>query len=474
MILDHLSGETRAALERASMPDFDRWQRMVYATGGCAQPVRLHGERMTLDAATGEVLDVYRTADEPTGFLLTACGNRRASRCPACSAVYKDDTYHLIISGLRGGKGVPEGVSAHPRAFVTLTAPSFGAVHAHRSGKDGKTLPCRPRRDAPLCPHGRPEGCGARHEREDSRVGQALCESCYDYRGAVLWNAHAGELWRRFTQALPAVLARLLGMPRGQLRRTLRLSYAKVAEYQARGLVHFHAVIRLDGPDGPTSPPPSWATLAVLDDAIRQATAQVTVPASEPTPDAPPPVLLRWGQQLDVRPVYVSADLDGVSDQRVASYVAKYATKGAESAGTVDRRIRDAGDVAGLTVTEHARRMILTCFALSHLPQYRDLPLRQWAHMLGYRGHFSTKSRHYSVTLGELRQTRAEYRAEQARLLLGLPDPAEGRTVTLSEWRYAGSGHRHGEAFWAEVTRQRIATARSMAKERGLPAGEAI
>ena len=135
-------------MQRAAMPDFGRWQRMVYATGGCAQPVRLHGERITVDAGTGEVLDVYRTADEPTGFLLTACGNRRASRCPACSATYKDDTYHLIISGLRGGKGVPEDVSGHPRVFATFTAPSFGAVHGHRE-KDGKTLPCRPRRNRP-------------------------------------------------------------------------------------------------------------------------------------------------------------------------------------------------------------------------------------------------------------------------------------------------------------------------------------
>ena len=27
----------------------------------------------------------------------------------------------------------------------------------------------------------------------------------------------------------------------------LRLSYAKVAEYQHRGIVHFHALVRLDG-----------------------------------------------------------------------------------------------------------------------------------------------------------------------------------------------------------------------------------
>ncbi|MEU8382099.1 replication initiator [Streptosporangium sp. NPDC048865] len=465
-MIPHLSPETRAVLERAAMPDFARWQRMVYATGGCAQPVRLHGERLTFDGTTGEILDLYRTADEPTGFLLTACGNRRASRCAACSAVYKDDTYHLIISGLRGGKGIPEDVGGHPRVFATFTAPSFGAVHAHRTGKDGKTLPCRPRRDAPICPHGRFEGCGKRHDRDDPQTGQPLCVDCYDYSGAVLWNAHAGELWRRFTQALPAVLARLLGVRRAHLREVLRLSYAKVAEYQARGLVHFHAVIRLDGPDGPTSPPPDWATVPLLDTAIRQAAAQVVVPASKQSPEAPPPVLLRWGDQLDVRPVYLSTDLDGVSDQRVASYVAKYATKGAESAGTVDRRIRDAGDIARLDVTEHARRMIYTCFALNRQPQYRLLPLRNWAHMLGYRGHFSTKSRYYSTTLGELRRTRADYRAAQARTLLGLPDPAEGTTMTLSEWRYAGSGHRHGEPFWAEVARERIATARSITRER--------
>jgi hypothetical protein len=33
------------------------------------------------------------------------------------------------------------------------------------------------------------------------------------------------------------------------------VSYTKVAEFQARGLIHVHGVMRLDGPDGPDSPP---------------------------------------------------------------------------------------------------------------------------------------------------------------------------------------------------------------------------
>ncbi|WP_248966338.1 replication initiator [Sphaerisporangium perillae] len=432
------SPEIFAAAQRASMPDFVRWQEMVRATGGCAEPIRLQGHRVTFDAGL-EVLDVYRTADEPTGYLLTACGNRRASRCPACAEVYRDDTYHLILSGLRGGKGVPEEVSAHPRVFATFTAPSFGAVHARRE-RDGKTLPCRPRRDKPLCEHGRPEGCGVRHEEGDPQIGQPVCVDCYDYRGAVLWNAHAGELWRRFTQALPATFARLFGVSRAALRRRLRLSYAKVAEYQARGLVHFHAVIRLDGPDGPCDCPPDWATVPVLAAAIRETAAGIAVPV----PEDAPAFVARWGDQLDVEPIYVATALEGLADQRVASYIAKYSIKGAESAGTVDRPIRQMRDVAFLNVTEHARRMIYTCFVLNDQPEYRLIPFRRWAHMLGYRGHFSTKSRHYSTTLGTLRQVRADHQAEQSRQRRGLPDPGERQTVTVGEWRYAGSGYRHG------------------------------
>jgi hypothetical protein len=33
--------------------------------------------------------------------------------------------------------------------------------------------------------------------------------------------------------------------------------------------------------------------------------------------------------------------------------------------------------------------------------------LGRWVHMLGFRGHFVTKSRRYSTTLGELRAARA-------------------------------------------------------------------
>jgi len=71
--------------------------------------------------------------------------------------------------------------------------------------------------------------------------------------------------------------------------------------------------------------------------------------------------------------------------------------------------------------------------------------------MLGYGGHFSTKSRHYSTTLTALRQARADHRAEQQRAALGLADVP---TVTVGQWRYAGRGYSPAGALLAASVRE--------------------
>jgi len=249
---------------RATRPDYGRWAAQIRHTGGCSQPIHLKGRVTHLDPATGEVLRHYSTSTEPDGVLRVACKTRRASRCPACAEIYRADTYQLVRAGLVGGKGVPESVTAHPAAFVTLTAPSFGLVHTTRKTKAGKPAPCHARRNTELCPHGQPLACTERHHDDDPRLGEPLCPDCYDYTGQVLFNALAPELWRRFTLALRRRLAKAAGLTLTAFKDTLVVSFAKVAEYQRRGVVHFHAVIRLDGPDGPTSTPPGWATFDAL------------------------------------------------------------------------------------------------------------------------------------------------------------------------------------------------------------------
>jgi len=183
----------------------------VRHAGGCLQPVLLRGRVDHVDGATGELLHRYTTVHEPGGVLPIACKTRRASQCPPCAEVYRANTYQLIRAGLSGGKGIPATVATHPCAFATLTAPSFGPVHAHRE-KDGRVLRCRPAEAAG--PADTADACPAprKHACDDTRLGEPLCPDCYDYTGAVLFNACAPELWRRFAITLRRSLARQAGL----------------------------------------------------------------------------------------------------------------------------------------------------------------------------------------------------------------------------------------------------------------------
>ncbi|GGR64221.1 zinc finger-like domain-containing protein [Streptomyces roseolus] len=470
------SPAVRDLLHLVNHPDFDRAEQQIERLGGCTEPVRLTGQSATVDTMTGEVLRSYTSSEEPTGSLLTACGNRRASRCPACSRLYAADTYHLIHAGLSGGKNVPDTVRTHPRVFATLTAPSFGPVHNRPTTPGGDIRPCR---------------CRKLHEPTDALLGTPLNPATYDYTGAVLFNAHAGALWARFTTYLRRELAARLGMTQKAARAVLRVSFAKVAEYQQRGLVHFHAVIRLDGPDGTSQPPPPYATAAMLTDAVRAAAARARVTVES---DAIGERELAWGEQLDVREIAAFGADAEFTDQAVAAYVAKYATKSADASGALDRALfcrpcqghgatplphgtplpctacdgtGQARPLPRLAVARHVRQMIRTCWELGRLPEFAELKLWKWAHMLGFRGHFSTKSRAYSTTLGALRAARRAWRTEQARSHAGLPEPDPDTTLVVGHWTYLGSGYSPGAALLAAAVWHRRELERRFIAEGG-------
>ncbi|MEV0090499.1 replication initiator protein RepSA [Streptomyces sp. NPDC050738] len=441
---DTLDAATLGDLLRvASAPGFDRWREQIRKTGGCSNPIHLTGWTLTRDKTTGQHLHAYSTGDEPGGRLRVACGNRRASRCPSCAYLYAGDAYRLIRAGLSGddAMNIPATVSSRPRVFATFTAPSFGPVHNRPD-----TGRCR---------------CGTRHAEDAPALGTPLDPHSYDYAGAVLFNNHAGELWHRFVNRLRRELAAAAGLTQKAFKETARLSFGKVAEFQKRGAIHFHAVIRLDGPDGPDTSPPRWATLELLTACIESAAAHPYVTARVPAVSDQPSRVLAWGKQLDIRPVQAFNDGDDITEGAVASYVAKYATKAAETTGTLDRRIGELAELDQHHIPDHARRLIRACWDLEPLyPAYR---LWAWAHMLGFRGHFLTKSRHYSRTFAERRSVRAEYRAAEQREALGLPDP--DTTLVLAHWTYAGHGHTPGESALAASIAEDIRVNRETARE---------
>jgi uncharacterized Zn-finger protein len=374
----------------------------------------------------------------PDDVIYVPCGNRRATVCPSCAETYRADTFQLVKAGLAGGKGVPTTVAHHPRVFLTGTAPSFGPVHTHH--RDGK--PCRPRRSAEICPHGVLLECRTRHADDDPRVGRPLCLDCYQHAHQAVWNGYAGELWRRTTNTANRLLRRL-GQRNGV---RLRLSYAKVAEFQRRGVAHIHAMIRLDGIDplDPTAviePPPSITAghlAQLLADAMRS--ASFTTPAH---PDRPQGWDIDWGSQIEPRQVRLTVrDVDDrgeITTGAVAGYLAKYATKATEITGHASKRLDGESIAIYGDPTTHPGRLIRACWNLGRPPAHvlcehdewialgggpddPDEPLnrwqagygrlRRWAHMLGFGGHFSTKSRRYSTTLGALRQARRDWRRE--------------------------------------------------------------
>ncbi len=382
-------------LARAASPEFPAWLSHVKAAADCAKPMRLNGTMSTVDTATGRVMSTRDTAHMPDGVIYKRCGNRRGSVCPSCSKIYQRDAYQIVRAGIIGGKGIPATVAQHPAMFSTFTAPSFGAVH-HRIVKkhtcekrnrcDCRAEPCHANNKLPMCGHGVPEYCYARHERDDARLGKPLCMDCYDYEGHVVWNNQATELWRRTKQAIDRELKKICrerGIPtvivgytsKGKRIRksAAKASCGKAAEFQARAAVHFHALVRLDG-QGSQDPkaivvPPSLLAIEDLERAIVTAVRSISFvtaphPANLDKDGNPQGWLIAWGEQQDNKPITLSGEGE-VTDSQVAGYIAKYATKSTEVTGHTSARIKDEtidwyADESG----GHAKRLVAACWRL--------------------------------------------------------------------------------------------------------------
>ena len=344
--------------------------------------------------------------------------------CPSCSYLYKADAWILVASGLAGGKSIPESVASHPRLFVTVTAPSFGPVHTitDRGGcvLGPARLDTRPPEGEhddfgegdPLGPCRHPVGlsCPLRHREGDAILGKPLCDRCFDYEGTVLWNAHASRLWTRTVLHLRRSLAETAGVSQSRFSQVAQIHYLKVAEIQRRGSVHFHALLRADGPDGFDDNPPPWLTNSELARAFRAAVSRAEI-------DAPNGSTVVWGRVLDVQDLSLGPD----DPLKVASYIAKYATKTTDGSRDLARRFNLRRQIEIMVDDPHIRRLALTAWDLGGLAQYSALNLRHHANAFGYTGHLITKSRDYSTTFAALRGARAQHMAKQ-----NVGDPIEG------------------------------------------------
>jgi len=257
------------------------------------------------------------------------------------------------------------------------------------------------------------------HERDDETAGAPVC-GCFDYERTVRWNRTASVLFTESTRRVNA-LRRERGQP--------RLSYLAVREWQLRGLLHLHVVVR-----------------GALGEAeIRRVLAKVEVDGC------------RWGQVgMSVIPAGDLAAAD-----KLFKYMAKHATKRGR-----DTMVSDAGPHAEHLAWLHdtAEKQGCGSSADCGAPLFFDLPLgpdcancRRAAAGLGYAGHTLTKSRDWGLSFKALREARRRRQAlstviagpwqvtgmgylpehsgyRQAAVLSrgNLPPPAERRLVALS------------------------------------------
>lgn len=381
----------------------------VVLAGNCSHPIRLRGEMVNF--ATGEV---------EQSSLRISCKDRRHVVCPSCSYLYRTDAWILVSTGLVGGKGTPEAVGGHHRLFITVTAPSFGSVHTikARGGCVGRAnqAPANPR---DVCDHGRARVCGIRHEEGSSELGRPLCDRCFDYESAVLWNAHTSKLWNNTILTIRRSLASAGGLNQRNLKSVAQVHYLKVAEMQRRGLVHFHLILRADGPGDVGEPTSEWLTIELLRQVVSQAIRKSVAVSSEGQ-------VFQWGRRLDVQELGIESN----NGAAVSSYLAKYVTKTTDGSTELAHRFTSRRQIENLVDDPHLRTLAVTSWNLANRPELERFHLRDRANSFGFTGLPITKSRNYSTTFTALRETRAAFMAKRNE-----SDPIEG------SFRYEGRGY---------------------------------
>lgn len=142
----------------------------------------------------------------PRGYYYTKCNSSLPSYCSYCAGLHQMDYKEIIKSGL-----TEEGYKYYA---LTLTAPSFGVVHS----EFGECA------------------CGVKHGEDDPLLGTPVGR--YSYRKQVEWVLN---------------FKKLLNYTMKQLRTNLEFEAVVAREWQRRGVLHAHLLIRVSDKDNQDS-----------------------------------------------------------------------------------------------------------------------------------------------------------------------------------------------------------------------------
>lgn len=352
--------------------------------GECERPNRME-LRTYLSNGQVEVKTVY-----------LRCNSRLATQCPSCSALYVGDVKAVTRAGLMAQPGG----SSPSVTFITLTAPGgsvFGHTHSANSRRSKKG-----KRYVQRCK------CGKYHRPDSTALGTPVNAGTFRYDLVTSFNASASRLFSVTLQKL----ARVMGLDKPP-------AVERTVEYQVRGLVHFHALVRAE------------VTQEMLDLVVSGGTNPATGRPIRPVKSNG----WGWGPQC-------KADRFDGDDPRLGSYITKmcaYATKAvAESIGDVAKndftshpaRLRRAARKTCVCSSDEAAEFCKV--ANPDLPHKHICRRHRLAERgLGFRGHVFAVSRSWPSSLGKVRAVRRAHNWSV------LPDD----DVIDTEWKRMGSGY---------------------------------
>ena len=355
---------------------------MSSVESGCEHPITL---LMTgVDTRTGEVIERTYKKD---------CRSRFMDKCAHCAEVFRGDAFRVFRSGLSDALG-----AEYATTFLTLTAPGadvFGLIHQRteieiakkktkkkRGRGQGKkkartkVLPCK---------------CGETHAEDSEILGTPLDPETYRYDLAADFNGKCSRLLAVTMQKL----SRILGHPVERIR---------VAEYQARGLVHFHILVR--------GIVPEWAFhLAVLGGTNPRTGRRISKSSSGGW---------SWGPQCDIKHILPGGEVGiGYYLVKLVGYAVKNTDSGASSTADHRRRMQSAAlrtctckagpdcQCGSMKIPDAPGNY--QCKQSERLCQRHLRAWRGW----GYRGNVLAVSRSWGITFTQVRALRSTF-AERA------------------------------------------------------------
>lgn len=257
------------------------------------------------------------------------CQSSDPSICKKCASLRSLDKKRIIGSGCNTSEldGITsEMLSGYKFYFATFTAPSFGKVQ--------NGVPVDPKR--------------------------------YEYRKQVEWNQKSTDLFHATTVLLK------LHLPDAE--------FVFVREWQKRGAIHFHGIVRV----------PEWMNRTEVE---KELTSLRTVQSSG----------IAWGRQQDIQ--YVTGD--PTSTVRYMSKVVAYTSK--HQGGKRGSLPEPLAAFYG-RLDSHARKLICKSKGCSENKQCKSRMHRTH----GYAGQMLSKSKGWSLidlTFGKLREQRSAYAA---------------------------------------------------------------